>query len=437
MSADIIQAQYEQLENIANRFSQEAENNGVLAQKVAQAVQALQNGAWEGQGAAAFFAEMETTTNPALQRLIHALEEAQRVTLTVKEIIRAAEEEAAAPFQGSYVAAGTTADAKLPGGIADVGSLGFMGDKSSKELIAKDPSEVFKEDYMENMIGSHFKGENSSALNNLMEQALGQMHANGKIDGDTLDKIADLRGIDRETFHQQYEQFENLWRNAKNKGDIDLAQHGNFMGSTFSLRYGKVVGDVFGMDPVFGSLLNPTGGLVGPDSNSYQPNSNDAIGYHGVFHDAAGYLYNNHDGLGPGYDYLGREVIFSNPKGNPLSGQVGGISWWASHAELNIDIPENNLPNFIPGPFEPIVGKAFETGLRTIRPLTYGLEGGAEIVDGVGDLFSGNFAEGAGDILDGSGTILGGIVRTGAESTFGVSQVNSVVNLSTKIFGWP
>ena len=45
MSADIIQAQYEQLENIANRFSQEAENNGVLAQKVAQAVQALQNGA--------------------------------------------------------------------------------------------------------------------------------------------------------------------------------------------------------------------------------------------------------------------------------------------------------------------------------------------------------------------------------------------------------
>jgi hypothetical protein len=78
-----------------------------------------------------------------------------------------------------------------------------------------------------------------------------------------------------------------------------------------------------------------------------------------------------------------------------------------------------------------------EKALQTVRPLTYSFEGGADIVDGVGDLFSGNFAEGAGDILDGSGTILGGIVRTGAESTFGVSQVNSVVNLSTRIFGWP
>ena len=100
MSNDVIQAQYEQLDNIASRFGQAAQNNAALAQQVAHAVQALQNGGWEGKGAAAFFAEMETTTNPALQRLIHALEEAQTTTLEIKQIIQQAEEEASAPFGG-------------------------------------------------------------------------------------------------------------------------------------------------------------------------------------------------------------------------------------------------------------------------------------------------------------------------------------------------
>lgn len=106
MTADIIQAQYEQLETIAARFGHEAERNTALAQQVAQAVQALQNGGWAGQGSAAFFAEMEATTNPALHRLIMALEEARHVTLTVKEVIRTAEEEAAQVFNkdGEYIA---------------------------------------------------------------------------------------------------------------------------------------------------------------------------------------------------------------------------------------------------------------------------------------------------------------------------------------------
>lgn len=439
MTADIIQAQYEQLETIAARFGHEAERNTTLAQQVAQAVQALQNGGWQGKGSAAFFAEMEATTNPALHRLITALEEARTVTLTVKEIIRAAEEEAAALFNGAPGANGAVVGGGLTDGGAASGNAKGWQDKPSSQLMVKNPKEVFTEEYMESMIGSHFQGENSSQLNNLMEKALGQMRTNGQIDGELLDTIADLRGQDRETFRQQYEKFENLWRNAKNKGDIDLAQHGNFMGSTMSLRYGKVVGDVFGVDPVFGSLLNPTGGLVGPDSNSYQPSPNDAIGYHGVFHDAGGYLYNNHGQLGPGYDYLGREVIFSNPKGNPLSGQIGGISWWASHPELNIDIPENSLPDipYVPSFLEPAVGSLIEKTFQTVRPITYGVEGGLEIADGIGDVFSGNFAEGFGNIADGSGTILGGVVRTGAESALGVGPVNSVVNLSTKIFGWP
>jgi WXG100 family type VII secretion target len=100
MSNDVIQAQYEQLDNIANRFGQAAENNAALAQQVAKAAQTLQNGGWEGKGATAFFSEMETTISPALKRFIHALEEAQTVTLEIKQIIQQAEEKASAPFGG-------------------------------------------------------------------------------------------------------------------------------------------------------------------------------------------------------------------------------------------------------------------------------------------------------------------------------------------------
>lgn len=118
----------------------------------------------------------------------------------------------------------------------------------------------------------------------------------------------------------------SLHENATSKGDIDLSRHGDFMGSTASLRYGKVVGDVYGIDPVFrGALLNPTGGLVGPGDDSYEPSDNDAIGYHGIFHDAAGYLYNHQGKIGPGYDYMDRDPFATS---NSLTGQVGGISWW-------------------------------------------------------------------------------------------------------------
>ena len=80
MATDIIQAQYDQLDNIASRFRHEAENSAVLQQQVAQIVQTLQGGGWEGEGAKAFFAEMETAVFPTMQRLKEALEEASTAT---------------------------------------------------------------------------------------------------------------------------------------------------------------------------------------------------------------------------------------------------------------------------------------------------------------------------------------------------------------------
>jgi WXG100 family type VII secretion target len=98
MSSDVIQANYEALERIAARFGKEAEQVGEVNGRIHQVVQLLEQGGWEGQGASAFFAEMDGTLYPALQRLINTLEEAWSATLVIKQIIQEAEEEAPRPL---------------------------------------------------------------------------------------------------------------------------------------------------------------------------------------------------------------------------------------------------------------------------------------------------------------------------------------------------
>ncbi len=101
MSDDVIRVDYEALDRIAGRFGAEAESIGEMDGRVRQAMEALQNGGWEGEGSAAFFAEMNGLVLPSVARLTNALEEAQKVTLEVARVMREAEEEAAAPFRGN------------------------------------------------------------------------------------------------------------------------------------------------------------------------------------------------------------------------------------------------------------------------------------------------------------------------------------------------
>ena len=75
--------------------------------------------------------------------------------------------------------------------------------------------------------------------------------------------------------------------------------------------------------PGMREMLSPTGGLVGPGNAAFDAGES-PVGYHGVVHDAAGYLKNFHD-TGPGYDYLGRE---GRDTTSPLSGQREGIAYW-------------------------------------------------------------------------------------------------------------
>jgi hypothetical protein len=148
-----------------------------------------------------------------------------------------------------------------------------------------------------------------------------------------LRSVADARGVPFETIQAQHQKFLQVrsqaeqYRQAHN-GEVipgvNTTLHEAFMGSTPQLRFGQMVGEAFGIDPVFGAMLSPTGGMVGPGNGAFTPSNASAVGYHGVAHDAAGYLYNYH-GAGPGYDYLGREGL---DRGNPLTGQVSGMRYW-------------------------------------------------------------------------------------------------------------
>jgi len=73
MSNDIIQAQYDTLNDVAQRFGREAEANRQMLTAVRRALQPLQAGGWEGRGSAAFFAEMTGEVLPAVARLGAAL----------------------------------------------------------------------------------------------------------------------------------------------------------------------------------------------------------------------------------------------------------------------------------------------------------------------------------------------------------------------------
>jgi WXG100 family type VII secretion target len=98
VNSDIIQSRYDDLDRVAARFGKASAANAELHRRITRCVEVLERGGWQGRGADAFFAEMRGTLYPAMQRLVKALDEGRTVTLEVKNIIKRAEEEAAALF---------------------------------------------------------------------------------------------------------------------------------------------------------------------------------------------------------------------------------------------------------------------------------------------------------------------------------------------------
>jgi len=96
--ADLIEADYDVLEQVSRRFSQQGDEIQQMLQNIRNRMGQLQN-SWEGRGSQAFFAEMQDEVVPGIDRLRHALEDAGNVTKQVAETLSQAEEEAGNSFR--------------------------------------------------------------------------------------------------------------------------------------------------------------------------------------------------------------------------------------------------------------------------------------------------------------------------------------------------
>ena len=153
--------------------------------------------------------------------------------------------------------------------------------------------------------------------------------------------------ISYQDFHYQYENYLRLLSLREER--IDASQNNwyyklgdvpnlkktkwNFWGSIKQLQSGKCIIDCineeydYNMHPIWGSLLNPTSGIVGAGNNELiNRNWNSYISLHGCVHDACGYLINYHN-IGCGYNYLETYWTFF-PKTSPMSCQFYGLYYW-------------------------------------------------------------------------------------------------------------
>jgi WXG100 family type VII secretion target len=96
---------YQQLSKVATSFATQAGNCKRTLQQVKGRMATLQGGDWIGQGAQAFYREMEQELLPSLQRLAIAIEQAERVTMQISRIVKEAEEASSRLLRGEGVGA--------------------------------------------------------------------------------------------------------------------------------------------------------------------------------------------------------------------------------------------------------------------------------------------------------------------------------------------
>lgn len=332
MGAPRIRAEYDNLAQIAKSFAENSEVSHSTAQRLASKMETLQNGHWIGKGANAFYSEMERSILPSVNGLAEALNMADRVTRGIIKIMEDTDAEAANLIQlfGEGGVAGVIG-AAVAGLAAGAGAStgGAAPWKNLNQLLAKDPVNLFAPDNLRALINLKIKGagpELGSAMFDFLKNP-----SKGKAEN-LIVIIIKLRGRPEAEIRVEFEKFQEVMeqRNAANPEAAEALGGGgtqSFMGSMTQMRYGSIVGDAFGIDPTFGAMLNPGGGLIGPGNWAFA-GPDTAVGFHKISHDAAGYLHNFHN-VGPGYDYLGSGAGASS---NPNAGHTAGLSFWRKAA---------------------------------------------------------------------------------------------------------
>ena len=219
----------------------------------------------------------------------------------------------------------------------------FGGSDTSSKLIQqcpqKTPVDISTHEYRKGLINSKFEGQGTDELRDAMVALRKQPLPDSEAEPH-LKKIAASRKRPIDEIRAEYKKFvklnelnlENIREKPGEYEEIDELKPSQqkFMGSDWQMRYGKVAGDALGIDPVFGAMLNPTGGLVGPGNKGLAPDGAlmpEAVAYHGAYHDAMGHLYTYHK-EGPGYNYMKSPIGLN--KGSPYAGQATGIAEFSS-----------------------------------------------------------------------------------------------------------
>lgn len=117
--ANEIQADYERLQQIAQRFATQAEQSQQVTQQVRNSMGRLQQ-SWEGKAATAFFREMNGVLLPGMNRLHKAFAQSAQTVSRIAKVINEAEQQAANLFKGSSTGGNATVTG-YGGGYGDAG----------------------------------------------------------------------------------------------------------------------------------------------------------------------------------------------------------------------------------------------------------------------------------------------------------------------------
>jgi WXG100 family type VII secretion target len=98
MAGQKIQADYDELSQIANQFAQESSAAEQLMNQIQNLVGQLEGGGWIGRGAQSFYSEMHDEVEPGLRRMVQALEDASSAIKQISDLISQAEQEASMKF---------------------------------------------------------------------------------------------------------------------------------------------------------------------------------------------------------------------------------------------------------------------------------------------------------------------------------------------------
>ena len=111
MTAPKVRADYQSLQQVAASFGAQSDAARQSLAQLQRQMVVLQGGDWVGQGATAFYQEMDDSVMPTLKRLADALSSAQQSVTQISQIMQQAEADAAEVLRGPGGGAGGGRDA--------------------------------------------------------------------------------------------------------------------------------------------------------------------------------------------------------------------------------------------------------------------------------------------------------------------------------------